>query len=73
MRSSTRCSARRRAGTSARTSPTRIATIRARLAGLLGVAVSRVSVKGKTNERMDDVGAGLGIAVHCVALLEETP
>ena len=30
-------------------------------------------MKGKTNERMDDVGAGLGIAVHCVALLEETP
>lgn len=48
-----------------------VAAIRARLAGLLGVAVSRVSVKGKTNERMDDVGAGLGIAVHCVVLLEE--
>ncbi len=48
-----------------------VVAIRARLAGLLGVAVSRVSVKGKTNERMDDVGAGLGIAVHCVALLEE--
>lgn len=48
-----------------------VAAIRARLARLLGVAVSRVSVKGKTNERMDDVGAGLGIAVHCVALLEE--
>jgi len=28
-------------------------------------------VKGKTNEKMDDVGAGLGIEVHCVALLEE--
>lgn len=46
--------------------------IRARLAALLGVAVARVSVKGKTNERMDDVGAGLGVAAHCVALLEET-
>ncbi len=45
--------------------------IRARLAELLRIDVSRVSVKGKTNERMDDVGAGLGIAVHCVALLEE--
>ncbi len=45
--------------------------IRARLAALLGVDVSRVSVKGKTNERMDDVGAGVGIAVHCVALVEE--
>ncbi|MGN0847059.1 MAG: 2-C-methyl-D-erythritol 2,4-cyclodiphosphate synthase [Kiritimatiellia bacterium] len=48
-----------------------IDAIRARLAGLLGIDVSCVSVKGKTNERMDDVGAGLGIAVHCVALLEE--
>ncbi len=50
-----------------------VAAIRARLAGLLGVDVSCVSVKGKTNERMDDVGAGLGIAVHCVALLETVP
>ena len=46
--------------------------IRARLAELLRVDVSCVSVKGKTNEKMDDVGAGLGIEVHCVALLEET-
>lgn len=50
-----------------------IDVIRRRLAELLGIDVSCVSVKGKTNERMDDVGAGLGIAVHCVALLEETP
>jgi len=27
-------------------------------------------VKGKTNEKMDDVGAGVGIAVHAVVLLE---
>ena len=47
--------------------------IRARLATLLRVDVSRVSVKGKTNEKMDDVGAGLGIEVHCVILLEERP
>ena len=47
--------------------------IRARLAELLRVDVSRVSVKGKTNEKMDDVGAGLGIEVHCVTLLEELP
>jgi len=47
-----------------------VAAIRARLASLLGVAVSQVSVKGKTNEGMDAVGAGLGIAVHAVALLE---
>lgn len=47
--------------------------IRTRLSELLHVDVSRVSVKGKTNEKMDDVGAGLGIEVHCVALLEERP
>ena len=49
----------------------RIGAIRERLAGLLGVPVSSVSVKGKTNERMDDVGAGAGVAVHAVALLDE--
>lgn len=47
-----------------------IDAIRSRLAELLGVDASCVSVKGKTNERMDDVGAGIGIAVHCIALLE---
>ena len=52
----------------------RVADIRRRLAELLwpGDAtnnVARVSVKGKTNEKMDDVGAGLGIAVHAVCLL----
>lgn len=46
--------------------------IRRRLAGLLGVGVDRVSVKGKTNEKMDDVGAGKGIVVHAAVLLEET-
>ncbi len=48
-----------------------IDAIRERLSGLLGVPVSSVSVKGKTNERMDDVGAGAGVAVHAVALLDE--
>ena len=43
--------------------------IRARLAEELGVPVSSVSVKAKTNEGMDAVGAGKGIAVHCVVLL----
>ena len=46
-----------------------IDAIRARLAQLLGVDVGQVSVKGKTNEQMDAVGAGVGIAVHAVALL----
>ena len=44
--------------------------IRARLAGLLGVDAGCVSVKGKTNEKMDDVGAGKGIVVHAVVLLD---
>jgi 2-C-methyl-D-erythritol 2,4-cyclodiphosphate synthase len=46
-------------------------SIRARLALLLGVPETDVSVKGKTNEGMDDTGAGLGIAVHAVALLKK--
>ena len=48
-----------------------VPAMRARIAELLRVDVSRVSVKGKTNEGMDAVGRGEGVAVHCVALLEE--
>lgn len=55
----------------------RVADIRRRLARLLWpddaeAGLARVSVKGKTNERMDDVGAGLGIEVHAVCLLKAT-
>jgi len=50
----------------------RVEEIRRRLAALLGTDVSQVSVKGKTNEKLDDIGAGLGIEAHAVALLEET-
>jgi 2-C-methyl-D-erythritol 4-phosphate cytidylyltransferase/2-C-methyl-D-erythritol 2,4-cyclodiphosphate synthase len=39
------------------------------LAGALGVPSARVSVKGKTNEGVDEVGRGGAIAVHAVALL----
>ena len=46
-----------------------IDAIRSSLASILGVEASRISVKGKTNEKMDDVGAGRGIAVHAVCLL----
>ncbi len=44
--------------------------IRARLAEILQVDASVVSIKGKTNEGMDAVGEGRGIAVHCVALID---
>ena len=45
--------------------------IRARLSRLLNVSTSQLSIKGKTNEKMDDVGVGVGIEVHAVALIEE--
>ena len=45
--------------------------IRARLSQLLNLPASQLSIKGKTNEKMDDVGAGVGIEVHAVALLEK--
>jgi 2-C-methyl-D-erythritol 4-phosphate cytidylyltransferase / 2-C-methyl-D-erythritol 2,4-cyclodiphosphate synthase len=44
--------------------------MRHRLAGALGIDVSRVSVKAKTNEGVDAVGRGEAIAAHAVALLE---
>jgi 2-C-methyl-D-erythritol 2,4-cyclodiphosphate synthase len=48
-----------------------IAQIRARLAGALEVPVDAVSVKGKTNEGMGEIGRGEGMAVHAVALLRK--
>ena len=43
--------------------------IRARLAGALEISTDAVSVKGKTNEGMGEIGRGEGMAVHAVALL----
>lgn len=40
------------------------------LAECLASPESAISVKGKTNEKMDDVGAGKGIEVHAVVLLK---
>jgi 2-C-methyl-D-erythritol 2,4-cyclodiphosphate synthase len=48
--------------------------IRARLAALIfpgAPDLTRVSVKGKTNEKMDDTGAEIGMAAHAVCLLEK--
>lgn len=47
-----------------------IDAMRGRIAGVLGISADAVSVKGKTNEGMGAIGAGLGLEVHCVALLE---
>lgn len=41
--------------------------MRANLAGVLGLPVSAVSVKAKTNEGMDTVGKGKGLQVFAVA------
>lgn len=49
----------------------KIDEIRTRLSRLLNLSPSHLSIKGKTNEKMDDVGAGIGIEVHAVVLLEE--
>lgn len=47
--------------------------MRTRLAGVLGVPVDSVSVKGKSNEGMGWIGSGEGLAVHAVALVEKVP
>jgi 2-C-methyl-D-erythritol 4-phosphate cytidylyltransferase/2-C-methyl-D-erythritol 2,4-cyclodiphosphate synthase len=46
-----------------------LAAIRARLAEAIGVDVSAIGVKGKTNEKVGPIGNGEAIAVHAVALL----
>jgi 2-C-methyl-D-erythritol 4-phosphate cytidylyltransferase/2-C-methyl-D-erythritol 2,4-cyclodiphosphate synthase len=43
--------------------------IREGVAGACGIAVERVSVKGKTNEGVDAVGRGEAIAAHAIALV----
>lgn len=46
-----------------------IASMREAIAAVMEVDSARVSVKATTHEELDDLGAGLGIAVHAVALL----
>jgi len=43
--------------------------MRRAIAGCLGVPIDRVNVKGKTHERVDAVGEGRAVEVHCVVLL----
>ncbi|MCL4221284.1 MAG: 2-C-methyl-D-erythritol 2,4-cyclodiphosphate synthase [Phycisphaerales bacterium] len=45
--------------------------VRASIARLLGMPLDRVNVKGKTHERVDAVGEGRAIEVHCVVLVQE--
>lgn len=46
-----------------------VGAMRVNLAHALACEASRVSVKGKTNEGVDSMGAGESIAVHAVALV----
>ena len=45
--------------------------MRATVADAIGVAVDRVSIKGKTNEGLDAIGRGEAIAVHAIALVRQ--
>ena len=44
--------------------------IRENVAALLGIEVGRVSVKAKTNERVDAIGEGRAVSAQVVVLLE---
>jgi 2-C-methyl-D-erythritol 2,4-cyclodiphosphate synthase len=46
--------------------------MRVRLAEVMGLDISQVSVKAKTNEGMDAVGRREGISVMAIAMIEET-
>lgn len=45
------------------------AQIRANIAGLLGMPVERVNLKGKTHEGVDAIGQGRAIEAHVVVLM----
>lgn len=45
--------------------------MRANIARLLGLPRDCVNVKGKTHERVDAVGEGRAVEVHCVVLLQK--
>ena len=43
------------------------------IADCLSAQPDQINVKAKTNDGIGAIGGGEGIAVHAVALLEETP
>lgn len=47
-------------------------TMRARLSGALALEAARISIKGKTNEGVGEIGRGEAIAVHAVATLRSS-
>ncbi|MEO0054115.1 MAG: 2-C-methyl-D-erythritol 2,4-cyclodiphosphate synthase, partial [Verrucomicrobiota bacterium] len=49
----------------------RLQEMRARLAASAGLSLDRVGVKATTNEGSDDIGRGLAVAAHAVALIRK--
>ena len=49
-----------------------LGAMRANLANALGIEASAISIKGKTNEKVDAIGRGEAMACHAVALLCKT-
>lgn len=49
----------------------RLAEMKARLAASAGISVEQVGLKATTNEGSDDIGRGLAIAAHAVALIQK--
>jgi 2-C-methyl-D-erythritol 4-phosphate cytidylyltransferase/2-C-methyl-D-erythritol 2,4-cyclodiphosphate synthase len=49
-----------------------IDAMRANVAGALGVSATCVSIKGKTNEGIGELGRGEAIAVHAIALVRQS-
>ena len=48
-----------------------IDSMREKLSKILSTSIENISIKAKTNEKMDAVGKGEGIAVHCICLLNK--
>jgi len=46
--------------------------MRAKLADVLGITIDRVSIKGKTNEGVGELGRGEAIAVHAIAMVRSS-
>lgn len=49
----------------------RLGEMKIQLAHSMGIARENIGIKATTNERVDDLGAGLAIAAHAVALIEK--
>jgi len=51
---------------------TRLGEMKIVLAGSMGISAEYIGIKATTNEGLDDLGRGRGIAAHAVALIEKS-